>query len=74
MSVVISSHYYYNLRSVSNNLLFVSEVKTCIGKRASSVCASNLWNNLPLHVKSSASLTVFKKKLKTHLFRIAFNV
>ena len=32
------------------------------------------WNSLPLEVKSSPSLNIFKSKLKTHLFKCAFNL
>ena len=31
--------------------------------------APTLWNKLPLHVRSSSSLPVFKSRLKTHLFQ-----
>ena len=33
-----------------------------------------LWNKLPALVKSSVSLTQFKKQLKTHLFKQAFDL
>ena len=36
-----------------------------IGLRAFSVCAPYLWNSLPFEIKSSASLSIFKAKLKT---------
>jgi len=32
------------------------------------------WNSLPLEVKSSPSLNIFKSKLKTHLFKCTFNL
>ena len=38
------------------------------------VAAPFLWNSLPLEVKSSPSLNIFKSKLKTHLFKCAFNL
>ena len=34
--------------------------------------ASELWNDLPLHVKNSQTLVQFKSSLKTHLFTLAF--
>ena len=40
--------------------------------RAFSVCAPYLWNSLPFEIKSSASVSIFKTKLKTYLFRQAY--
>ena len=36
------------------------------------VAAARLWNTLPLSVTSASSLTVFGKRLKTHLFSHSF--
>ena len=44
------------------------------GFRTFTVVAPFLWNSLPLEVKSSPSLNIFKSKLKTHLFKCAFNL
>ncbi|WAR30896.1 hypothetical protein MAR_033438 [Mya arenaria] len=33
---------------------------------------TNLWNSLPVEIKHIDSLTVFKKALKTHLFKWAY--
>ena len=58
-----------NLRSNNQYLLRVPKSKTTtFGDRAFSVCAPKLWNNLPSDVKSSPSIDIFKKKLKTYLF------
>ena len=38
------------------------------GDKAFSVCAPNLWNSLPSHIKNSDTLSGFKAKLKTYLF------
>ena len=40
-----------------------------IGLRAFSVCAPYLWNSLSFEIKSNASVSIFKAKLKTYLFR-----
>ena len=42
------------------------------GLRAFSVCAPYLWNSVPLEIKNSASVSIFKAKLKTYLFRQAY--
>ena len=39
------------------------------GDKAFSVCAPKLWNSLPLDLRKSASLTGFKKELKTYDFK-----
>ena len=44
------------------------------GFRTFTVAAPFLWNSLPLEVESSPSLNIFKSKLKTHLFKCAFNL
>ena len=45
-----------------------------MGDRAFSVYAPPLWNKLPFSIRSSPSSEIFKKRLKSHLFKIAFNI
>jgi len=42
------------------------------GGRAFSVCAPVIWNALPLTLRRCANINTFKTKLKTHLFKEAF--
>ena len=59
-----------NLRSVDQGLLTVpSSNQRTYGDRAFSVAAPKLWNALPLDIRNSGSITFFKCKLKTFLFR-----
>ena len=61
------------LRSADQLLLHQPTHKLkLIGLRAFSVCAPYLWNSLPFEIKSSASVSIFKAKLKTYLFRQAY--
>ena len=65
----------YNLRRSSDTLLlkqpaFIS--KATLGDRSFTWAAPKLWNVLPFEVRDSKSLDIFKSKLKTHLFRLAF--
>ena len=62
-----------SLRSANQCLLVVprSNQKT-YGDRAFSVIAPKLWNALPIDIKLSNSLVIFKARLKTHLFKLAF--
>ena len=43
------------------------KLQTC-GLNAFSVAAPTLWNKLPSHIRTSKSLNVFKKHVKTFLF------
>ena len=56
-----------------NNLPTVVDVPTCrrstIGSRAFTVAGAKVWNGLPSDVTSASSLSVFKNRLKTYLFR-----
>ena len=61
-----------NLRSSSQLRLTMSSASTQYGQRSFSVAASELWNNLPFHVKNSLTVSQFKTSLKTHLFTMAF--
>lgn len=60
------------LRSEKGLKLSVPRVKSKAGSRAFSVCAPQLWNELPLELRSASSVGTFKRGLKTHLFRLAF--
>ena len=64
------------LRSENNMLLRLpNNVRTKrYGERRFDKAAPTLWNNLPSSLRNEQSLDVFKRDLKTHLFRIAFTV
>ena len=62
------------LRSADQLLLEQPKHKLKLtGLRAFSVCAPYLWNSVPFEIKRSASVSIFKAKLKTYLFRQIFN-
>ena len=62
------------LHSQNTELLSVPRVKKkSAGERAFSYRAPFLWNNLPIDIRQSDSVEVFKSKLKTHLFALTFN-
>ena len=50
-----------------------SSLKT-VGDRSFSVAAPILWNNLPSDLRLIQSFDSFKSRLKTHLFRQAFDI
>ena len=58
------------LRSTSKNLLCEprTNMKT-YGDRSFSACAPKLWNQLPDNILAAGSVAIFKRQLKTHLFK-----
>ena len=61
------------LRSDSAIKLYPPIARKSVGKRAFSVTAPKLWNNLPTDLHNLNALSVFKHKLKTHFSRKYFN-
>ena len=60
----------YAIRSPAQSLLFVPKVNCSIlGDWAFAHPAPVLWNSLPLTIRTSTSLAIFKKQLKTFLLR-----
>ena len=65
----------YNLRSSSDSLLLATPTyrsRVTLGDRSFQVAAPALWNVLPREIRSITDLGIFKRHLKTYLFREAF--
>ena len=62
------------LRSSSQGRLREHRTKKNYGTRAFSVAGPRMWNNLDPEVKNCFSVDSFKKSLKTHLFKKAYNL
>ena len=65
----------YNLRNSSDKLLLSYprfKSKATLGDRSFTCAAPKLWNVLPFDIRSASTVSSFKAKLKTHLFRRAF--
>ena len=60
------------LRSGSSHLLCVRKCRIKYGERAFSHAGPTLWNTLPLDIRITRSIQIFKRKLKTFLFRKAY--
>jgi len=59
-----------SLRSAGTNRLVVPPFKLpTIGTRAFPVAGPRVWNSLPADITSAPSLSTFRQRLKTHLFR-----
>lgn len=64
-----------NLRSSEANLLDIPPTRTkTYGDRAFSASAPKLWNTLPDDLRETNELEPFKRQLKTHLFKQAYNL
>jgi hypothetical protein len=63
-----------NLRSSSQDLLEEIKVNSTYGQRAFMYIAPKLWNRLPLYIRHSSTLALFKKNLKTLLFTKTFHL
>ena len=59
-------------RSSDSLVLSIPYVRSSLGKRDFSVIGPRLWNSLPPDTRNSSSLPIFRSRLKTHLFKIAF--
>ena len=70
-SLTFPSH-SLSTRSSDSSVLSIPYVRTSLGKRAFSVIAPRLWNSLPPDTRNSLSVSTFRSKLKTHLFKLAF--
>ena len=74
--IAIEEQQHYNLRSASGLILKYPglKLKKTLGDRAFLSAAPNLWNNLPLHISLEDNFERFQFLLKTHLFRLAFDM
>ena len=60
---------------ILQNYLEVGKTNTkSFDDRAFSIAGPKLWNDLPLEVRQSASVNAFKRALKTHLFKQAYEL
>ena len=62
-----------NVRDKQNMTLNYVFMKTTFGRRSFSYVAPKLWNQLPIHIRLSPTLSNFKSQLKTFIFT-NFNV
>ena len=73
--ILPSSHGRTSLRSGSNNTMPVMRSKlSTVHSSSFSSMAPRIWNRLPSEIRSEKNIVSFKTKLKTHLFRISYNI
>ena len=61
------------LETIIDRLIVPRTEKKTFVDRAFSVVGPKVWNSLPNNVKTQRDVGHFKKSLKTHLFKMAFN-
>ena len=61
------------LRSSNTFRYELSLLKRKFGERSFSYAGPKAWNNLPLSLQELTDTCTFKKQLKTHLFKLAYN-
>ena len=61
------------LSSQDDFKLYIPRVKReTFANRSLKVVGPRWWNNLPIDIRISTSVTTFKKQLKTHLFKFYY--
>ena len=82
-TLAISNPPYFNnlihRRQIPDHLLSISAIKlhqpvhrSSIVNRGFTYAAPDVWNDLPLIIRSQPTLELFKRQLKTYLLRISF--
>ena len=61
------------LRSATDGKISVPRTRLQFGERAFAVAGARQWNSLPAQLRSVDDYILFKSRLKTHLFCLAFN-
>ena len=62
-----------SLRSENSFTLTVPKIRSATyGMRCFDKCAGMLWNDLPMNLKNSSSVAIFKQRLKTFLYQQVF--
>ena len=71
----IKSGSVYSLRSNSSLILDrpKGRILSTLGARSFYAAAPTLWNSLPANIRDITSLNIFKEKVKTYLFNLAYN-
>ena len=73
--LIIQKESTRQLRSSSSHLLVVPRMNLkTYGDRSFAYAAPTIWNSLPMEIKTSRTLPTFKSKLKSFLYKKAYNV
>ena len=74
-TVQVKSQGAYNLLSSRAVILDAPSLRTkvTLSDRAFQVAAPKLWNSLPSELRLISNIDIFKRHLKTYLFKVAFD-
>ena len=61
------------LRSASDNQLNVPRSRLKFGERSLSIAGARQWNSLPTNIRAISDFIIFKRALKTYLFKLTFD-
>ena len=73
----VRNHKHYSLCSLNSGTLLLhpaGKMKRSFGDRCFSVSVPTLWNALPACLHNISSIFIFKSRLETYLFKLAFNL
>ena len=74
-SRITSKIFLHALRSSANDRqLEPCSFNTKIGSRAFRYATPAIWNCLPYDIRAAPSVSIFQSRLKTHYFKLAFNI
>ena len=73
--IKVKSKFRYNLRSDRGMFLedYSARSKKTLGDWAFKIAVPKIWNILPENITKQDKYDIFKKQLKTHYFRLAYN-
>jgi hypothetical protein len=74
VTTVAAQSHRPGLRSASTSNYVLPRLHTKFGERAFSYAGPRAWNSLPDSVRCAPSIAVFKRRLKTYLFKTAFGL
>ena len=72
-ALVIDYEQSRSLRSENKRFIYTPRTNTKLAGRRFSSAAPAIWNNLPCDIRTCEDLGTFKRKLKTHFFKLAFD-
>ena len=74
MFTLVSEISECNTRSFPGNIWLPNEHLSAIHRKSFRFLIPQIWNNLPVDIKQSKSLSTFKKKVKTALINNEINI
>jgi hypothetical protein len=74
LSTAASNPSRQSLRSADSTDYLIPRTRTKFGERAFSVSGPAIWDSLPESLRSSSIINIFKSRLKTYFFTLAYEL